>query len=84
MCERALGENGYLCERHDGEEAEAEAEGSIPVEVMSDGAERDEDEEDIKVRCKEEPLEGLAPARLAVGLDEADEARDQTGRRVVF
>lgn len=46
----------YSSQRHDGDEAEGETEGSIPVEGMGDDAEGDEDEEDVEVGAKEEVL----------------------------
>ena len=67
--------SAYLCEGHDGEETEAETEGGIPVEIMGDCAERDEDEEDIEVGGEEIPIEGRAPAGLPFGLEEAHDAR---------
>jgi hypothetical protein len=67
--------NRDLGKGHDSEEAERKAQSGIPVEVVGDDAERDEDKEDVEVRLEEVPAEGLGPGGLAVGLDEADDAR---------
>ncbi len=75
--------SAYLCEGHDGEEAEAETEGGIPIEIMGDGAERDKDEEDIEVGCAEIPVEGRAPAGLAFSDEKTHDARAKAGGGVV-
>jgi hypothetical protein len=57
----------YLGEGHNSDETEREPQGSVPVEVVRDEAQRDEHEHDVHPRSKEEELEGLDPARLIFG-----------------
>jgi hypothetical protein len=41
---------------------------------MCDGTERDEDEQNVGVRAKEEPFVGFEPRRLTLGFDGLDYA----------
>ena len=64
----------YLCQRHDGDEAKAKTEGSIPIEVMGHRTERHEEEEDVDPRAKDEPSVRVKPRRLALGFDDLYDA----------
>lgn len=64
----------YLCKRHNGDEAEREPQGGIPIEMVRDEAQRNKHEQDVRPGSKQEILVGFDPSRLA--FRDAKEAND--------
>lgn len=64
----------YLGEGHDGHETEREPQGSIPMQVVGEEAQRDEHEHHVQPGAKEKKPEGFYPARLV--FRHAEEAND--------
>ena len=60
----------HLRKRHNGDEAEHKAQRSVPVQVVRDEAQGDEDEEHVEPGAQEEVLVGRDPPGLALGLEE--------------
>lgn len=67
----------YRGQGHNRDEAEAKAQGGIPVQEVREEAERDEDEEDVHIGAKEEELVRLQPRRLAFGAEGVSEAPEE-------
>lgn len=67
----------YCGQGHNRDEAEAKAQGGIPVQEVREEAERDEDEQDVQIRAKEEELVRLQPRRLALGAEGVGEAPEE-------